>query len=628
MAGVNVNDGKEKARKKDKKRRQKILSSLGQCLRGMAVLGRGRDAEDTFARVAIMPLIRSKLSLGKIDEGGPRGRCVGLPSLLDALCIDIAATYGDALALSECTLMCTFDDNTPTQHSDLDLVTGGVWVPIFTALTVNTPIKMAIFSPGIASILQANYVALNNFLTNLSSSLLQPSHSAKDTIVDDADTDTLDKYDQDDGSDELDDCSDFFYAHLFQPEITPANVLAAQRRINAHPTTADFLKKWNLPIYYQLRFGESCSRLNVAISRVRHDGWTAACFTGTQESEEAMRESGFELPVFMELYEIMQRMWDADVFLRPLSHRFMRGTLQLFGRMVAFVSEGLQGKVEFGAPRETSEKEKGTNGQHHTTRGNGAVSVYRWSERPEDAAAVAWDLMVLTSCLTDSFLEKVTDTVVSPDGFVENTADETDEIRSIVREAISETCDDDAATLIAKCWSDIIVRILTEECTTPLAAVKGVAATYRMTNRPPPTQPSPFVVTILRPLLEFDRMFGGRCPPQLGEGWKIAVVQTVSDRYSASVEELMATVRQMEEALKKRKVRNRPVGGQSSMADGEKVRLQLLLDYKEFSAVVESAGVDRDQVEGLKRLKELVKDAEGLLVQIQQGTNSAGGARS
>lgn len=41
---------------------------------------------------------------------------------------------------------------------DIDLVTAGVWIPIATTLMADPAIKMAIFSPGIASILQVSYL--------------------------------------------------------------------------------------------------------------------------------------------------------------------------------------------------------------------------------------------------------------------------------------------------------------------------------------------------------------------------------------------------------------------------------------------------------------------------------------
>jgi len=59
--------------------------------------------------------------------------------LLHDIVSEIAATYDDD---SEATM-------------DVDLLTNSVWVPIATALMTDAGIKMAIFSPGIAGILQA-----------------------------------------------------------------------------------------------------------------------------------------------------------------------------------------------------------------------------------------------------------------------------------------------------------------------------------------------------------------------------------------------------------------------------------------------------------------------------------------
>jgi hypothetical protein len=145
----------------------------------------------------------------------------------------------------------------------------------------------------------------------------------------------------------------------------------------------------------------------------------------------------------------------------------------------------------------------------------------------------------------------------------------------------------------------------------PLTAVKGVAATYRMTNRPPPTQASPFVASILRPLKEFDKSFSTRTPPQIGDTWKQQIVGAVSSNYSLAVEDLIATVKRTEEALKSRKTRKMMAGG---MSDGEKVKLQLLLDYRDFKKDVEELGLEAGSIEGIAKLNNLTSEAEGLLV--------------
>jgi hypothetical protein len=138
-----------------------------------------------------------------------------------------------------------------------------------------------------------------------------------------------------------------------------------------------------------------------------------------------------------------------------------------------------------------------------------------------------------------------------------------------------------------------------------------------MTNRPPPTQASHFVSTILRPLKEFDNAFSNRTPTEVKSIWKENIVGIVSERYSAAVEELLETVRRTEEALKSRK--SRRTAGTVGMSDGDKVKLQLLLDFQEFSKGVAEVGVDGQTFEGLLKLKSLTEEAETMLAQTQNG---------
>lgn len=184
-----------------------------------------------------------------------------------------------------------------------------------------------------------------------------------------------------------------------------------------------------------------------------------------------------------------------------------------------------------------------------------------------------------------------------------------DELRKLVSETLIEASQE-IEPLIEESWNEIIVNILIKSCCGPLSAVKGVAATYRMTNRPPPTQASPYVSMILRSLKEFDDNFSSRTPPQVGYGWKDKIVSIVSDRYSAAVEELLETVKRTEAALQNRRARRAATGG---MSDGEKVKLQLYLDYKEFASSVSGIGVDITNINGLKKLGDLTVAAEALI---------------
>lgn len=559
------------------------LLVLGHCMRGLALLGRGKEVESIFARTAIMPLIRSLISIGRLDQGGPRGECAGLASLLEEITTKVQQLYGPVLSLAEATF-CTNDTSTDNTV-DVDLLTEGVWVPISTALMADAGIKMAIFSPGIASILQANYVALDSFVSSMSIRLMAP----------------------------MTDVSGSNANFLYHPEMPLTQVERAQDRIYAHSKTAEFMKKWNLPIYYQLRFGESCNRLNKAIDLTRCEGWVASVFTG--ESTDFIREKiGLELSFFQELYDILVGLWGPDVILQPLTNRFLRGSVQLVGRSISFVSESMEGKIKFGEePKPAPETNSDSTKEDGPAAPPPPPSIssrppYCWGESQDDVAAVAWELTVLESALMHEYV----DTVCSS---MEELADD---LRPMVVEVFKEATQQ-IHPVIDKAWNEIIVNILTTKCSGPLAAVKGVAATYRMTNRPPPTQASHWVVTILRPLQEFCQQFTNRIPDRVGSRWKQQIVVTVSDRYAAAVKELLTTVERTENALRTRRTAQRRQASGSSLSDGEKVKLQVYLDYLVFLESVRQVGIDPGTVIGLTQLKELTSTGAELQQRVSSG---------
>lgn len=234
-----------------------------------------------------------------------------------------------------------------------------------------------------------------------------------------------------------------------------------------------------------------------------------------------------------------------------------------------------------------------------------ARKPYCWGESEGDVGAVAWELTILESTITHEYVDTVVEALTRSD----TTDSEQSELRILAGEVLKEASEQ-INPIIDSAWNTYIVKILTAKCSGPLAAVKGVAATYRMTNRPPPTHASPFVGTILRPLKDFDKEFSSRTPDRVGSKWKDQIVMTVADRYSIAVEELIATVQRTEVALKNRKARRTAVGG---MSDGEKVKLQLFLDYRAFSEHVREVGVDPSIVKGIDKLRALTIEAEALL---------------
>ena len=87
---------------------------------------------------------------------------------------------------------------------------------------------------------------------------------------------------------------------------------------------------------------EFTRQLDNALQRVQEGGWYANVYTGDDgEAQKIRNVFGFELSIFVELYDILSRMWSSTLFLQPLTHRFLRVAVQLVGRMLAFVRGGL-----------------------------------------------------------------------------------------------------------------------------------------------------------------------------------------------------------------------------------------------------------------------------------------------
>lgn len=83
-------------------------------------------------------------------------------------------------------------------------------------------------------------------------------------------------------------------------------------------------RRWQLPVYFQLRWKEIVSSLETAL----------AAGAGASTSDWALPQSGAAWDAF-------QRCWAPDVFLPELAHRFLRLSLQIVERYNAWLSSQL-----------------------------------------------------------------------------------------------------------------------------------------------------------------------------------------------------------------------------------------------------------------------------------------------
>ncbi|KAG5189855.1 oligomeric golgi complex component, COG2-domain-containing protein [Tribonema minus] len=468
------------------------------CLRAFAALGCGRDAEKQYASVAVQPFLDGVLTQGRLDAGA-RGSCQGLAALYDEIIHYVATACAPAVRAAAATFAAA--DAAP-----VDLLGNAVWAPLQASLVARLP---SIFATGLADVFHRNYALSQALPRRLAEACSGGGREG--------------------GS--------------------------AQQRLEAHPASADFRARWNLPVYFQLRQREITAALDEALAATDGGAGAAAAAAAPGEPEAALAATAAT-------WRALTRCWHADVFLPPLAHRHLKLTLQLLSRYLGWAEEALSQRTA----------------------------------TPEACAAAAADLAALAAaCARRGALAEL--------------------MRQRLQSAEAAAVAAEAAAAAVAPWAERAAEAwgraaaaVAARCCALLQAVRGVAATYRMTNRPPPERPSAFVHSILRPLRDFDAEWGARAPPPLPLPptstsppplpWRAAALESITEAYVAAARDVLKAARLTEESLKKRRSARRGGsgggggGGAGALSDAEKIALQLQLDAHEYGRELAAMGVD------------------------------------
>lgn len=113
--------------------------------------------------------------------------------------------------------------------------------------------------------------------------------------------------------------------------VTAESLIALQK----NSQYKNFLKKWNLPVYFQIRFQEIAS----GIETVLIEPISPASVKGTLES---LTQSEFSLRATCIIWENLQRIWNDNVYLYQLFHRFWKLSLQICARYRIWIQSALK----------------------------------------------------------------------------------------------------------------------------------------------------------------------------------------------------------------------------------------------------------------------------------------------
>lgn len=140
--------------------------------------------------------------------------------------------------------------------------------------------------------------------------------------------------------------------------------------------------------------------------------------------------------------------------------------------------------------------------------------------------AIAWDALTFSGApAVRQLVGRVVDTVAAArraeveagadGGGGGGGADGDVELRGLVEEGLREALAPFEAS-VARAWALLHAQVA-GACAAPLeAGVKGIAATYRMTNKRPPERACPYVARVLEPLRALAPEVEGRCVMRCG----------------------------------------------------------------------------------------------------------------
>ncbi|GAU44978.1 hypothetical protein TSUD_184790 [Trifolium subterraneum] len=491
-------------------------TAIYNCLRAYAAIDNTKNAEETFRVTVVAPLIQ------KIIPHGPSAVAAG--SSGDGL-------ENDYQLIKECIYKdCKFLlDISSAENSGLhvfDFLANSILREVLFAIQKGKP---GAFSPGRPT----------EFLKNYKSSLE-------------------------------------FLAYL--EDYCPSRSAVAKFRSEA--TYSEFMKQWNLGVYFSLRFQEIAGSLDSVL--------TTSSLVPIQSLDPG--EANYQdltLKQSVTLLESLRLCWREDVLVLSCSDKFLRLSLQLLSRYSNWLSSGLTARKN-----------------HNTSTGTGrewAVSAVI-----DDFIFVIHDIRCLEEHVRGDYLQHVVQALssCSPD------------VLESVRQSILQSGQSlkSLEPLVIKA----VVESLVEKSVEDLRQMKGITATYRMTNKPLPVRHSPYVAGVLRPLKTF--LDGERTSRYLASETKkeilLCAATEITDRYYELASDLVSVSRKTESSLQKiRLSAQRRAGASSDIADNnvsdtDKMCMQLFLDIQEYARNLFALGVEAVNIASYRSLWQCVAPAD------------------
>jgi len=333
-------------------------------------------------------------------------------------------------------------------------------------------------------------------------------------------------------------------------------------------------KRWNLMVYFSLRFQEYAGDVDAELSK--------------PGLETSLASDGLLLTATTQAWLVMTKCMSDEVFVEALADKFVRLYVQVLSRYKTWVNTGIEALA----------LQKNT--ESNTEEGSG-ISLSGNSS--SWGATAGGDELMLVRLDVENLCDKVgmqgVEMVRASVGKLGN--DAADAAVVCVSEGVNEL------RSVVSTLDDLVVKVFVERCVEALKQLKGITATFRMTNKPMPARHSHFVPMILSPLQTFlDNERTRSLSKSSRQAIVTQVIEEVSETYAEMTTELVAAVKKTEASLNRLKDRQ----GKTSSAgagDTDKICRQLYLDAKEYGVQLEKFGIVARESNAFSALWEAVR---------------------
>ncbi|KAG2146390.1 oligomeric golgi complex component, COG2-domain-containing protein [Suillus bovinus] len=365
------------------------------------------------------------------------------------------------------------------------------------------------------------------------------------------------------------------------------------QNMRSHPVFTAFQRRWQLDVYFQLRWKEVVPKLEETLSSRILDP-DAPNFTPGRNV--------FVTAQAADVFTAIASCWSAEVYIPDLAHRFWKFTLQLLSRYREWLENSLPpaaGSPVKPAANITNEK------------ASAIVNPSR-SSTPGLTPEVTIESTAADEILLRQFATALVDIRAMTSQVLHLWREEISEMLGVALRSQLEQLSALSTSLCSQATA-----ILSRRCCDALLPVRSIPSQFRaMSNKRLPSEPSYFAPTILRPVKIFFGIGtvggpGERLKEELLRNVSNDVVESVCQRYI----QYLTAMKKTEESLRRLKKGKKSTlslfgsatAGKDDGKDEERIRVQMILDVEAFKTEGETLGVDMQSMNSFIVLDQMVR---------------------